>query len=82
MNLMSISKPATGFTFDGSLMAIAQLQTFVAESGFDINSMSTNSTTQGTMKFNISMSYFKIVEGVPSNNYMQLTVAPDSVVVA
>ena len=79
MNLKSISKPATGFTFDGSLMAIDQLQAFVAESGFDINSMSINSTNQGTMKFNISMSYFKAGEGVPSNN---LTVAPDSVVVA
>ena len=82
MNLMSISKPATGFTFDGSLMAIAQLQAFVAENGFDINSMSINSTTQGTMKFNISMSYFKVVEGSPSNNYMQLTVATDFTVVA
>lgn len=82
MNLMSISKPATGFTFDGSLMAIDQLQAFVAESGFDINSMSINSTNQGTMKFNLSMSYFKVAEGVPSNNYMQLTVTPDAVVVA
>ena len=82
MNLMSISKPATGFTFDGSLMAIAQLQAFVAENGFDINSMSINSTTQGTMKFNISMSYFKVVEGSPNNNYMQLTVAHDFTVVA
>lgn len=82
MNLMSISKPATGFTFDGSLMAEAQLQSFVAESGFDINSMSINSTNQGSMKFTISMSYFKVVEGSPSNNYMQLTVAPDFTVVA
>lgn len=82
MNLMSISKPATGFTFDGSLMAIAQLQAFVAESGFDINSMSINSANQGSMKFTVSMSYFKVVEGSPSNNYMQLTVAPDFTVVA
>ena len=37
MNLMSISKPATGFTLDGTLMAVAQLQAFVVESGFDIN---------------------------------------------
>ena len=82
MNLMSISKPATGFTFDGTLMAVAQLQAFVAESGFNINSMSINSTNQGTLKFNISLSYFKVIEGSPSNNYMQLTVSPDSVVVA
>ena len=82
MNLMSISKPATGFNFDGTLIAIAQLQAFVAENGFDINSLAINSTAQGTMKFNISMSYFKAVEGSPSNNYMQLTVVPDSTVVA
>lgn len=76
MNLMSISKPATGFTFDGTLMAVAQLQAFVAESGFDINSMSINSTNQGTM------SYFKVIEGNPNTNYMQLTMQPDFVVVA
>ena len=34
------------------------------------------------MKFTVSMSYFKVVEGSPSNNYMQLTVAPDFTVVA
>lgn len=82
MNLMSISKPATGFTFDGSLMAIAQPQEFIGNSGFDINSISVNANAQSSMKFNISMSYFKVVEGSPSNNYIQLTVAPDFTVVA
>ena len=82
MNLMSISKPATGFTFDGTLMAVSQLQAFVAESGFDINSMSINSTNQGAMKFTVSMSYFKVIEGNPNINYMQLTMKPDFVVVA
>ena len=82
MNLMSISKPATGFTFDGSLMAIAQLQEFIGNSGFDINSISVNASAQSNMKFTVSLSYYKLPRPTNATSYMQLTVLTDSTVVS
>ena len=82
MNLMSISKPATGFTFDGSLMAIAQLQEFIGNSGFDITSISVNASAQSNMKFTVSLSYHKLPRPTNATSYMQLTVLADSTVVA
>ena len=82
MNLMSISKPATGFTFDGSLMAIAQLQEFIGNSGFGINSVSINASAQSNMKFTVSLSYYKLPRPTNATSYMQLTVLADSTVVA
>ena len=82
MNLMSISKPATGFTFDGSLMAIAQLQEFICNSGFDINSISVNASAQSNMKFTVSLAYYKLPRPTNATSYMQLTILADSTVVA
>ena len=82
MNLMSISKPATGFTFDGSLMAIAQLQEFIGNSGFGINSISVNASAQSNMKFTVSLSYYKLPRPTNATSYMQLTVLADNTVVA
>lgn len=82
MNLMSISKPATGFTFDGSLMAIAQLQEFIGNSGFGINSISINASAQSNMKFTVSLSYYKLPRPTNATSYMQLTVLADSTVVS
>ena len=82
MNLMSISKPATGFTFDGTLMAIAQLQEFIGNSGFDINSIGVNASAQSNMKFTVSLSYYKLPRPTNATSYMQLTVLADSTVVA
>ena len=82
MNLMSISKPATGFTFDGSLMAIAQLQEFIGNSGFDINSINVNASAQSNMKFTVSLSYYKLPRPTNANSYMQLTILADCTVVA
>ena len=82
MNLMSISKPATGFTFDGSLMAIAQLQEFIGNSGFDTNSISVNASAQSNMKFTVSLSYYKLPRPTNATSYMQLTVLTDGIVVS
>lgn len=82
MNLMSISKPATGFTFDGSLMAIAQLQEFIGNSGFGVNSININASAQSNMKFTVTLSYYKLPNATNASSYMQLTILADSTVVA
>lgn len=80
MNLMSVPKPAVGLTYSGNFQAIMNLQAFVTEQGYTIQSMSFS--TNSDMLFDVSMSLFKQTNPEDAAVFSNLSARPNRVIIS
>ncbi len=80
MNLMSVPKPAVGLTYSGNFQSIMDLQAFVTQQGYTIQSMSFNSNSE--LLFDVSMSLFKQTDPDEPAIYSSLNARPNRIVVS